>query len=89
MTKSSKALTRQVKKTARKKTSMKKFGTSARSSHDSNSFYSRRLYSKKTKTDDDEFENPLGKFKNTVLHKDSSDLSKIPSQSGFCRVIEW
>ena len=82
MTKSSKTLTRQVKKTSRKKTSMKKFGTSARSSHDSNSFYSRRLYSKKTKTDDDdEFENPLGKFKNTVLHKDSSNLSKIPSQS--------
>lgn len=66
----------------RKPTKTSSFGTSKRENHDSTSFYQGRLY--KNKINDESLEenlNSLGRYRDKVICKDSSSMSKIPDES--------
>ncbi|HHT69544.1 MAG TPA: site-specific DNA-methyltransferase [Firmicutes bacterium] len=64
-------------------TRTRSFGSSSRESHDSSSFYNRRLYGSVQEVDlrDEDLNEVPGQYLNQVLRGDSRDLSFIPDNS--------
>lgn len=64
-------------------TRTRSFGSSSRESHDSSSFYNRRLYGSVQEVDlrDEDLNEVPGQYLNQVLRGDSRDLSFIPNNS--------
>ena len=62
------------------KTKMNGFGGTKRVNHDSTLFYSRKMFDG-TNIDSSEHENDIGGYRNTILCKDSTNLSSIPDSS--------
>src|SRR5690554_3064061 len=64
-------------------TRSRSFGSSSRESHDSSSFYNRRLYGSVQEVDlrDEDLNEVPGQYLNQVLRGDSRDLSFIPDNS--------
>ena len=59
---------------------MNGFGGTERINHDSSEFYRRRLF-ENIQIDETEIENDIGRYSNSVLCKNSRNLSKIPDSS--------
>lgn len=64
-----------------KKTSMNGFGGTSRVNHDSTNFYGRKIYETPIVQNEDSLENPLGKYVDSVLCKNSVNLVNIPDSS--------
>ena len=62
------------------KTAMSGFGGTKRVNHDSASFYSRKMFDD-IDIDQSEYENSIGKYRNGILCKDSTNLKSIPDSS--------
>ncbi len=61
--------------------SMSSFGTTSRVGYDSSKFYSRRMFGNMDTNSEEQPENDIGRFANTVLCADSRKLAKIPDSS--------
>ena len=71
-----------MKPRERESTKTSSFGVSKRESHDSTSFYSRRLYDNECEPELPSKENPIGRgLLDTVQCVDSRDMSIIPDES--------
>ena len=70
-------------KKKRKKTRTSSFGVTKRESHDSSTFYSRKLYQKNGEKSIIEYrENKLPtKYKNKIIQKSSQLMEEIPDES--------
>ena len=61
-------------------TAMNKFGGTKRVNHDSALFYSRKMFND-VDIDQSEYENSIGRYRNSILCKDSTNLKPIPDSS--------
>ena len=67
-------------KKSKMKTTMNGFGGTSRVNHDSSAFYSRKMFDSITQTED-ETVNDIGRYRNSILCKNSSNLKSIPDSS--------
>ncbi len=71
--------TRSKKK--RTKTFMNGFGGTARINHDSTKFYGRKMFAGTDVADNTEYENDIGRYRDTIQCRDSRALGHIPDSS--------